>query len=54
MWIKGGTWANLNGSKVDPYDPVTNGYTVNGVRIMSCLLEKNGQLNFSLGTPLAE
>ena len=51
MWIKGGTYANINGSPEDPYN---KGYDVNGVRVMSCVLEQDGHLNFGYNTPLDE
>ena len=52
MWIRGGTYANILGS---PLDPHSNGkYTVNGVRVMRCVLEQDGQLNFGNETPLKE
>ena len=51
MWVKGGTWANLNGAPQDRNHP---GYDINGVKIKSCRLDQGGEINFSISTPYDE
>ena len=52
MFIPAKTWANLNGAPVDRQSDGT--YDVNGNKILSCILMRDGKLQFSAYTDLSE